>query len=202
MPQLPPNYQKNWPAFNLKQASRPVRGLCQKVSNLAGDGAGRQALDLGAGAGIETRYLLEEGWRVLALDSADNSRALITQAAGELADRLSLDTSTFEEITQLPPLDLVYSGYSLPFCSPETFKNLWHILTTSLLPGGYLALNLFGTRDAWHPNPEMTFIESTDLENLLEGFDLLYLQEEAAEGPSFSGPKFWHTFDLIARKKA
>jgi methylase of polypeptide subunit release factors len=38
------------------------------VLDLAGSGAGRRALDLGGGAGVETQAILGRGWEVLAID--------------------------------------------------------------------------------------------------------------------------------------
>ena len=35
---------------------------------------------------------------------------------------------------------------------------------------------------------------------LLDGLDILRLQETEPDGHAFSGPKHWHTFDILACK--
>jgi hypothetical protein len=45
----------HWAEYNDSQRGREVRPLCSELIALAGDGAGRDAIDLGCGAGIETR---------------------------------------------------------------------------------------------------------------------------------------------------
>ena len=35
---------------------------------------------------------------------------------------------------------------------------------------------------------------------LLDGLDILRLEETEQDGHAFSGPKHWHTFDILARK--
>lgn len=202
MSSLPHDYKSNWPNFNARQRTRPLRGLCKRVLERTGEGAGRQAIDLGAGAGIETRAMLERGFRVLALDPAETSPELIRAAAGELGGALEVSSASFEEVTELPAADLIYAGFSLPFCAPETFTKMWQLMLDSLNPGGFLAVNLLGERDAWHPNPEMTFIRQDFLDANLPGCELVYLFEEEGEGVSFAGPKYWHTFDLIAQKNS
>ena len=65
---------EHWAEYNDAQGGRDVRELCARVMALAGHGEGRVALDLGCGAGVETRALLADGWRVHAIDSAPGTR--------------------------------------------------------------------------------------------------------------------------------
>lgn len=46
----------------------------------------------------------------------------------------------------------------------------------------------------------MTFYARYQVEVLLDGLDLLRLEETERDGHAFSGPKHWHTFDILARK--
>jgi hypothetical protein len=48
----------------------------------------------------------------------------------------------------------------------------------------------------------MTFRARHQVGALLDGLDILRLQETERDGPASSGPKHWHTFDIIARKPA
>jgi hypothetical protein len=38
------------------------------------------------------------------------------------------------------------------------------------------------------------------VEALLDGLDIIRLEETERDGHAFSGPKHWHTFDILARK--
>ena len=48
----------------------------------------------------------------------------------------------------------------------------------------------------------MTFHARNQVEVLLDGLDILRLEETEYDGRAFSGPKHWHTFDILARKPA
>ena len=44
----------------------------------------------------------------------------------------------------------------------------------------------------------MTFHARYQVEVLLDGLDILLLQETEQDGHAFSGPKYRHTFDILA----
>ena len=67
-------------------------------------------------------------------------------------------------------------------------------------PGGVFAGQLFGTRDTWAHDPDMTFQARHQVEVLVDGLDILRLEETERDGHAFSGPKHWHTFDILARR--
>ncbi len=61
---------------------------------------------------------------------------------------------------------------------------------------------LFGIRDSWADDPEMTFHSSQQVRSMLDAtFAIETLEEIDEEGDSFSGPKHWHIFDIIAKKR-
>jgi SAM-dependent methyltransferase len=159
------------------------------------------AIDLGCGDGTETLALLETGWQVLAIDREPAAIARV-QAKARVEHQLQLQTriGSFEAL-ELPETDFVYAGYSLPFCRPESFERLWANITACLRPGGRFAGQLFGIRDSWADNPGMTFHATEQVNHLLApGFEIETLREVDEDGNSFSGPKHWHVFDIIARK--
>jgi hypothetical protein len=67
-------------------------------------------------------------------------------------------------------------------------------------PGGVFAGQLFGIRDRWADDPDMTFHARHQAEVLLDGLDIVLLAETERDGHAFSGPKHWHIFDIFARK--
>ncbi len=101
---------------------------------------------------------------------------------------------------ELPPTDLVYASFSLPFCDPERFPDLWRTIRTSLRPGGHFAGQLFGTDDAWAGRRPFSFFDRAGVQRLARGYTIELLRETVEEGRSYRGPKHWHYFDVILEK--
>jgi trans-aconitate methyltransferase len=193
---MPLHDDAHWVRFNASQGDRPVRPLCHQAMQLHAPGT---AIDLGCGSGRETRALLDAGWRVHAVDASPDTRAVVLRTIGGIHSRLTLDASPFAALFSLPPADLIYAGYSLPYQSPESFQRVWALLRAALRPGGVLAVNLFGDHDSWAGEKGMTFLTEETARLLFDGLEIVTWDEEDADGPAFSGPKHWHVFDVIAR---
>ena len=191
----------HWADYNAAQQGREVRPLCREVMELAGPGAGRQAVDLGCGLGLETRALLRAGWRVHAVDGEPGTGdRVLTTTRGCDRSRLTVEVRRFADLAALPPADLVYAGYSLPFADPGDFGRLWAVVRGSLRPGGWFAANLFGDRDAWAGTMHGTFLALSEVRQHLDGLQIVELHEEDGPGSSYRGPKHWHAFHVIARR--
>ncbi|MFI1993135.1 class I SAM-dependent methyltransferase [Actinoplanes sp. NPDC020271] len=192
----PTHADDHWTAYNAAQVTRDVRATCRRAMDLAGPGAGRTAVDLGCGAGRETRALLEAGWRVAAYDSEPAMLAGVDRSHPSLtAHRLG-----FQQITELPEADLIYAGYALPYQDRPSFDRLWTLIRTALRPGGLVAVDLFGVHDSWTANGEWTFLTVAEASALADGLIVEHWDEQDEDGPAFSGPKHWHVFELIARR--
>src|SRR6266568_4185474 len=59
--------------------------------------------------------------------------------------------------------------FSLPFCAPRQFPALWTRIIHGLLPGGIFAGQLFGIRDSWADDPDMSFHNREEVTALLDG---------------------------------
>ncbi len=192
-----------WKAFYDWQESREPRPLLTEALAKFGDksGHGLQAVDLGCGDGTETLALLKAGWTVLAIDSEPEAITNVrSKVPIELQPRLQTKIERFQRL-ELPEVDMVYAGFSLPFCKPEFFERLWANVTDHIRSGGRFVGQLFGIRDTWAEEPKMTFHSSEHLESMLTGdFEIEALAEIEKEGEAFSGQKHWHIFDIIARK--
>ena len=70
------------------------------------------------------------------------------------------------------------------------------------MPGAIFAGQLFGTRDSWAADPGMTFQDRSEITRLLDGLQVLELHEAERDGEAYSGPKHWHTYDILARQPA
>ena len=199
--------EHNWEAYYESLNGREPRPLFVQVLAKFPSGSSsymlgqRHAVDLGCGDGTETLALLEAGWSVLAIDSEPAAIDHVqSKAAAEYHPRLETMVAGFEDL-HLPATDLVYAGYSLPFCKPAAFDDLWDKITSSIKPGGRFAGQLFGIRDSWADEPEMIFHSAEQAAALLvRGFEVEFLEEIEKDGEAFSGPKHWHVFDIIARK--
>lgn len=102
---------------------------------------------------------------------------------------------------QLPPTDLVYSGFTLPYCPPDAFPALWQRIHDALRPGGWLVANLFGDRDTWASEFEdLTFHTEDQARALLAGYADVDLGIREEDGSSGRGPKHWHVLDVVARR--
>ena len=193
----------DWAAFYRSTIGREPRPLFMK-GMAAVESAGvppGQAVEIGFGDGRETLALLEAGWQVLAIDAAPAAAEVLqTQVPAAAAGRLEIRSVRAED-ADLLPFDLLYAGYSLPFLGAEAFDRFWIAARDRLRPGGILIVNFFGPRDSWAGREGMRFIDVDAVRRLVDGLQLLALDEEDQDGNSFLGPKHWHVFDVIARRR-
>lgn len=159
------------------------------------------AVDLGCGTGRDSLELLRRGWCVLAIDSHPEALKRLQEKAetSKLAARLEVRQSLFEAATW-PRAQLLNSSFALPFCAPDRFDDLWRRIVASLEGGGRFSGQLFGERDEWASNGELTFHTRAEVEALLTGFDLERFDEIEEDGQTALGdPKHWHLFHIVAR---
>lgn len=189
-----------WAGYYAWSAGRGPRPLLLAACEELGVGQGRLAIDLGCGEGTDTLELLARGWLVVAVDTEPAGLELLrARIPAPAAGRVRILRASFAE-ADLPSAHLIHAGFSLPFCSPQEFPTLWARIRRALAPGGVFVGQLFGTHDTWAEDPDMTFHARDQVEVLLDGLDILRLEESERDGHAFSGPKRWHTFDILARK--
>lgn len=192
----------DWAAYYRATLGREPRPLFSK--GVAAMGAASispgQAIEIGFGDGRETLALLEAGWRVLAIDPTPTAADVLrSQVPPSTADRIAIATAPAESV-ELPPFDLLYAGYSLPFLDPARFDEFWAGVRRGLRAGGFLVINFFGPHDSWAGREEMSFIDLETVKGLVVGLEVLAIDEQDEDGESFLGPKHWHVFDVIARR--
>jgi SAM-dependent methyltransferase len=155
------------------------------------------AVDLGCGAGIDTLAMLDRGWTVLAIDAEHEAIERLRTRAGDTPG-LETQPSRMEDV-ELPEADLVWASYSLFFCDPSRFLDVWARIRAAVRPGGRFAGELLGERDTWASRPDGTAMTRIDAQALFDGWTVERFEEEENDGEACSGPKHWHLFHVIAQ---
>ncbi len=201
-----PTVIPDWAGYYRWTRGRPPRELLVRALDHVNwekkSARGRTAIDLGCGAGNDTLELLRRGWRVLAIDQQAVALKILARRVPSRQRRLlTLQASSMENLA-LPPADLVYASFSIPFCAPEKFGALWAEIHRALVPGGHFAGQLFGNRDEWFGKRSLSFHSLRQVRALAGGYRVELLRETEEEGRSFEGPKHWHYFELVLEKSA
>ena len=193
-----------WDDYYQKIQGREPRPLLMDVLNAFAretSPSSRLAIDLGCGDGTETIALLARGWNVLAVDGEPAAiHRLLKKLPENGHPHLQTQIMKFQELS-LPPADLIHASFSLPFCPPEYFDAFWNKIVSAIKPGGRFAGQFFGVNDSWSTKPDMTFRTAGQLRAMLERFEVESFVELEEDGQAASGPKHWHLFTVIARKK-
>lgn len=192
----------DWAAFHRATIGRPRRELLARTLGcfeLEGRTPG-VAVDLGCGSGAETIEMLRRGWRVHAVDADAHGPETVRQAVPEAtAAALTLHVARFEEF-EFPECDLIWAGYSWPYCQPAAWKSLWRHMVAALRPDGRIAGDIFGNKHAWANEPEIQTFPESAVRELLSGLIVEAFDVEDGIRPSAGSLTRWHSFGIAARK--
>jgi SAM-dependent methyltransferase len=189
-----------WTPYYEANADRAPRAMLLDVLD-AFEPLRGEAVDVGCGHGTDTLALLERGWSVLAVDAeAEAIERVHARVPAELEPRLRTRVSPMEEIA-FPDVDLVWASFSLFFCRPDAFADVWARIRAAIRPGGRFVGQLLGERDTWAPQDDITAFSIQDARALFDGLDLERFDEEENDGEACSGPKHWHVFHAVARRR-
>lgn len=188
----------NWADFYKFTKDNPHWPLLERAVALL-DHKGN-ALDLGCGAGRDTKYLLAQGFHVTAVDSDARAVALLTELP---QDHLRVVQSSFEDFAY-ETYDLISAQFALPFNPQASFFRVFVRIKQAIRPGGIFTGQFFGVRDEWNtPENNMTFLTQEQAEELLHDMQVIELNEDDKMGNTAAGVmKHWHVFHVIARKPA
>ena len=157
-----------------------------------------RALELGSGGGSDPRHLHEAGFK--RVDAVD----IRPEAAEYLPKEVVFTPSAFDAYEfPVDAYDLANAQHALAFNPPQSFDQMFERLKRSLREGAVLTMKLLGPDDSWRDErPDMSFHTEEDVRRLLEGFDIIKLEERQYDGsPSVGDAKHWHVWSVIARKK-
>ena len=195
----------HWPDYYDVTAERPAWSTVQQASETFGDsdpGAPRTAVDLGCGAGRDTRELLRRGWRVVAVDMTPEGIARLHDLTPS-NDRERLETHVADVGTfALPPCDLVNANLILPFLGADAYAHTWARIRDTISAGGRFSGMLFGDRDESAADPDMTCPSPTAIRAHLEGFEIERWSEKEEDGTTALGePHHFHLIEGVAVRR-
>ena len=194
----------NWTEYynnhrNSKPTSTLLKGL--KYFNDSKLSLRKKSIDIGCGQGTDVAELLREGWDVLAVDKESEAEEIIIDRFSKFHGKELITQVQKMENIVIPQITLVNASFSLPFCNPNKFSDLWSEITTKLSIGGIFCGQLFGLKDSWASNKNMTFHHRNSLDSLFNNFRINLLHEENKISKTSSGEeKNWHIFHLVAVK--
>ncbi|MSU45258.1 MAG: class I SAM-dependent methyltransferase [Candidatus Zambryskibacteria bacterium] len=189
----------DWKTYYKEHLSRPPSPLLVKALKFCKNKD--LALDLGAGTLIESKFLLDSGFKkVVAVDSSPE----VETFAKEINDkRLEVSIIQYKDLILLPDsYDLIIAQFALPFYGPTDFELFIGKLISSLKPDGVFAGQFFGNRDDWKvKGKNLAFQTIDEAKRLLKDLKVEVFSEKEAEGTVASGEaKHWHVFHFIAIK--
>ncbi len=200
----------HWPDYYAVTVDRPAWGTTVDAAERfaaddearppAAGASARVAVDLGCGAGRDTRELLRRGWRVLAVDRETVAIEAVTAATPE-ADRGRLEGVVAELATfELPPCDLVIASVSLQLLSAADYAAVFERITAALRPGGRFAGLLYGDRDEAASDPDCTCPSPDAIRGYLAAFEVeSWLEREEDGHMALGDPHHIHLIEVVAR---
>ena len=156
------------------------------------------AIDLGCGSGNETVYMVKNGIKVLAIDRQLNQDFILNRLSDSEKQLISFKESSFEDV-ELPKTKLLTAFFSIPFCNPNNFDELWTKIYNSIEDNGYFVGQLFGDRDAWNVVKSINTFSIDKVKEYLKNYNIIKLEE--IEYVRENDNKKWHFYDIIAQKK-
>lgn len=188
-----------WSEYHKIKSTKPPSKLLVRALDHVKNKNGK-ALDLGAGALVDSNFLLEQGFEVTAVDSSQSSKKIAEEIHNPKFTfvQSAYDTFAFQPETY----DLITAQWALPFNSPNTFLIMFENLKSSLKVGGIFVGQFFGVLDEWNtPDRDMTFNTYEEVQELLSRLYVIELNEEEKDGTTARGDaKHWHVFHVIAER--
>lgn len=187
----------NWNQY-IKQTKdrKPRQLLCESMSFVKNRDV---ALDLGAGALNDSKYLLEQGFsKVIAIDKTE-SKEILNSIPDE---RFHFQKGDIENFSfSKDEFDLINAQFVLFFLNKDDIKKIFVSIKKALKKDGVFVGQLLGLRDSWGGIPNVTVLSDKEIKELLLDFEVLHFSEEEKDKETVAGDlKHWHIFHFIIKK--
>lgn len=173
------------------------------AENLIKDKKNKLALDIGSGTGSDSIYLLEKGFKVIALDQEKNALDILkSKSLRKYRHKLILEENLIQNYKiENNTYDLINASYSLPFCNKSDFLKVWKNIQKGLKSNGLFSGQIFGTSDDWSDIKDMSFFTNEEVDDLIIDYIPEYYVEVDEKGLIADGSeKHWHLFNIVLRK--
>lgn len=187
----------NWQPYIDKTKNKPPRELLVRALEFIKEK--KIALDLGAGALNDTKFLIESGFeKVIAIDSEENSEVL----SGLDKKIIFFKKRRIEEYDfPLETFNLVNAQFVLPFIAKDELPRVMRDIEISLKKDGIFVGQFFGPRDSWATHTDVSVYAQKEVEQFFAGMKVIYFKEEEKDYKTLlKKEKHWHIFHFIVRK--
>ena len=196
--------ETHWPDYYAVTAERTAWATTQQAADAFGPVDPAEpplAVDLGCGAGRDARELLRRGWRVIAVDKTpaglERLRDLTPPDQQERLETRVADLAEYE----IPACDLVNANLILPFLPNDAYAATWGRIRDALGPGGRVSAMVFGDRDGFADDPDMTCPSPDQIRGFLDGLSIEHwVDEEEDKETALGEPHHFHLIEIVATR--
>ncbi len=197
----------HWYRYAQHKKDKPPRDLVVKAARYV-TADSPTAIDFGSNIGNESLYLLQQGYRVTAVEPDVAVVNLLTsrEEFKPYTNTLTILNNSFEDVAwdALAPVDLFVASYSLPYVRPEAFKGVWQQMVNHINPDGYFVGQLFIPEYSGFKERErkaMTFLTKEEILALFNNFTINHINYIDEESINYDGNKVRaRYYEIIAQK--
>ena len=158
------------------------------------------ALDLGCGAGVDSKYLAKNGFKVIAVDNSSDAIKQAKKTCKELSVKVvKADIVNFK--IEPDKYSLIISWNTLPFLRKKEAKKVLESIKKGLKKEGLFIFSIFGENDDWKDKKQMSFWNLEEFKKKMKGVEFVELIEKQKKDSSATGQvKFWHLIQGVIKK--
>ena len=136
--------------------------------------AGGRILDFGCGSGRDTKYFLEKGYRVDAIDGSEELCRLASEFTG-----IKVKKQFFQELSEMDKYDGVWACSSILHLPVDELSDVLRKMAVALKPHGIIYTSFkYGTFSGERNGRYFTDMTETAFADLLDGIDGLEIEEQ------------------------
>jgi len=154
-------------------------------------------LDFGCGSGRDSRYFLEHGYTVKAIDGSKELCQLASEYIGQPVQQMM-----FQEFDEVDAYDAIWACASILHLSMTELVDVLQRLGRGLHKQGILYMSFkYGKFEGVRNGRFFTFLDEEGLSHLLEKIPMLHLEEKWITGDVREGRECEQWMNLLLRKE-